>query len=82
MPFFKRNSKPPKRRLDAGNATLSKSNLSLNGTGEVGHSVNNALVKLKLGQHELMFQDGEWIAGTDGKLRLRQNNIYLGEVCW
>lgn len=62
MPFFKRNAKPPKRRLDAGNTTLSKSNLSLAGTGELGESVNNALVKLKLGQHELSFQDGEWIA--------------------
>ena len=64
MPFFKRNAKPPKRRLDAGNTTLSKSNLSLAGTGELGESVNNALVKLKLGQHELSFQDGEWIAET------------------
>ncbi|XP_015751982.1 PREDICTED: uncharacterized protein LOC107331837 [Acropora digitifera] len=63
MPFFKKSSKPPKRRLDAGNTTLSKSNLSLSGTGEVGDSINNALVKLKLGRHELMFQDGEWIAG-------------------
>ena len=63
MPFFKRNNKPPKRRLDAGNTTLSKSNLSLAGTGELGESVNNALVKLKLGRHELSFQDGEWIAG-------------------
>jgi len=62
MPFFKRSAKPPKRRLDAGNTTLSKSNLSLAGTGELGESVNNALVKLKLGQHELSFQDGEWIA--------------------
>ena len=42
---------------------MSKSNLSLAGTGELGESVNNALVKLKLGRHELMFQDGEWIAG-------------------
>lgn len=88
MPFFKRNSKPPKRRLDAGNATLSKSNLSLNGTGEVGHSVNNALVKLKLGQHELMFQDGEWIAelgspksAKDGAEvnRLQKHNMQLRE---
>lgn len=64
MPFFKKSSKPPKRRLDAGNTTtLSKSNLSLSGAGEVGDSINNALVKLKLGRHELMFQDGEWIAG-------------------
>ena len=60
MPFFKRNPKPPKRRLDARNTTLSKSNLSLAGTGELGESVNNALVRLKLGQHE--FQDGEWMA--------------------
>ena len=66
MPFFKRNAKPPKRRLDAGNTTLSKSNLSLAGTGELGESVNNALVKLKLGQHEQSFQDGEWIAETAG----------------
>lgn len=42
---------------------MSKSNLSLVGTGELAESVNNALVKLKLGRHELMFQDGEWIAG-------------------
>ncbi|CAH3198968.1 unnamed protein product [Porites evermanni] len=63
MPFFKRSTKPPKRRLDAGNTTLSKSNLSLAGTGELAESVDNALVKLKLGRHELLFQDGEWIAG-------------------
>ncbi|XP_073242455.1 protein chibby homolog 1-like [Porites lutea] len=62
MPFFKRSNKPPKRRLDAGNTTLSKSNLSLAGTGELAESVDNALVKLKLGRHELLFQDGEWIA--------------------
>lgn len=42
---------------------MSKSNLSLVGTGELAESVNKALVKLKLGRHELMFQDGEWIAG-------------------
>ena len=66
MPLFKRSAKPPKRRLDAGNTTLSKSNLSLAGTGELGESVNNALVKLKLGQHELSFQDGEWIAEPGG----------------
>lgn len=63
MPFFKRSNKPPKRRLDAGNTALSKSNLSLAGTGELAESVDNALVKLKLGRHELLFQDGEWIAG-------------------
>ena len=68
MPFFKRNAKPPKRRLDAGNTTLSKSNLSLAGTGELAESVNNALVKLKLGRHELMFQDGEWIAGKSNSV--------------
>ncbi|CAH3172833.1 unnamed protein product [Porites evermanni] len=38
MPFFKRSNKPPKRRLDAGNTTLSKSNLSLAGTGELAES--------------------------------------------
>ena len=63
MPFFKRSNKPPKRRLDAGNTSLSKSNLSLAGTGELGESGNNALVNLKLGRHELSFQDGDWIAG-------------------
>lgn len=74
MPFFKRSNKPPKRRLDAGNTTLSKSNLSLAGTGELAESVNNALVKLKLGRHELMFQDGEWIAGEIEK-QLRAPNL-------
>ncbi|XP_029179997.1 protein chibby homolog 1-like [Acropora muricata] len=88
MPFFKKSSKPPKRRLDAGNTTLSKSNLSLSGTGEVGDSINNALVKLKLGRHELMFQDGEWIAepgsqnsSKDGVEvnRLQKQNLQLRE---
>ena len=64
MPFFKRKERTPKRRLDAGSATLSKSNLSLTGNGELSEGPNNALVKLKLGRHELLFQDGEWIAGT------------------
>ncbi|KAJ7390154.1 Protein chibby 1 [Desmophyllum pertusum] len=88
MPFFKRNNKPPKRRLDAGNTTLSKSNLSLAGTGELAESVNNALVKLKLGRHELSFQDGEWIAepgsqssSRDGAEvnRLQKQNAQLKE---
>lgn len=88
MPFFKKSSKPPKRRLDAGNTTLSKSNLSLSGTGEGGDSINNALVKLKLGRHELMFQDGEWIAepgsqnsSKDGVEvnRLQKQNLQLRE---
>lgn len=69
MPFFKRSNKPPKRRLDAGNTSLSKSNLSLAGTGELSESVNNALVKLKLGRHELSFQDGEWIAEPGSQSR-------------
>lgn len=88
LPFFKRNAKPPKRRLDAGNTTLSKSNLSLAGTGELGESVNNALVKLKLGQHELSFQDGEWFVETGSQSsskdgvevnRLQKQNAQLKE---
>ncbi|CAH3182160.1 unnamed protein product [Porites lobata] len=88
MPFFKRSNKPPKRRLDAGNTTLSKSNLSLAGTGELAESVDNALVKLKLGRHELLFQDGEWIAETGSQnnsnngaeyARLQKQNLQLRE---
>ncbi|XP_073242463.1 protein chibby homolog 1-like isoform X2 [Porites lutea] len=86
MPFFKRSNKPPKRRLDAGNTTLSKSNLSLAGTGELAESVDNALVKLKLGRHELLFQDGEWIAGSQNNsnngaeyTRLQKQNQQLRE---
>ncbi|KAM7444426.1 Protein chibby 1 [Porites harrisoni] len=88
MPFFKRSNKPPKRKLDAGNTTLSKSNLSLAGTGELAESVDNALVKLKLGRHELLFQDGEWIAETGSQnnsnngaeyARLQKQNLQLRE---
>ena len=64
MPLFgKKKEKTPKRRLEAGSSHLNKSNLSLGETADYTDSTN-ALVKLKLGGHELVFQDGEWCAGT------------------
>ena len=63
MPLFgKKKEKTPKRRLEAGSSHLNKSNLSLGETADYTDSTN-ALVKLKLGGHELVFQDGEWCAG-------------------
>ena len=64
MPLFgKKKEKSPKRKLEAGSTNLSKSNLSLGEAVDAGDP-SNALVKLKLGNNELLFQDGEWISGT------------------
>lgn len=67
MPLFgKKKEKSPKRKLEAGSANLSKSNLSLGETANAGDA-SNALVKLKLGNNELLFQDGEWVTGEQNK---------------
>ena len=70
MPLFgKKKEKSPRRKLEAGSANLSKSNLSLGETVDAGDA-SNALVKLKLGNSELLFQDGEWISGKQSQSAL------------